>query len=209
MKIQSVYDSSFLKYGTVLKGYDFKPLLRALENATESPLDKTIYVPSDAALETLQIFEELSEGFYGGMPIQIGYCNGSNHMLNCFEYHRGSEVNVAANDIVLLLATLQEMKDGVIDSAAAQAFLVPAGTAVQLYETTLHYAPCNAPGTDSFRVAVVLPKGTNEEISQKPNKAPEDRLLWARNKWLTAHPDSAEASQGAFVGIRGENLSVK
>jgi hypothetical protein len=136
MKIQSVYDSSFLKYGTVLKGYDFKPLLRALENATESPLDKTIYVPSDAALETLQIFEELSEGFYGGMPIQIGYCNGSNHMLNCFEYHRGSEVNVAANDIVLLLATLQEMKDGVIDSAAAQAFLVPAGTAVQLYETT-------------------------------------------------------------------------
>jgi hypothetical protein len=33
-------------------------------------------------------------------------------------------------------------------------------------------------------------------------------MLWARNKWLIAHPDASEASQGAYVGLEGENISI-
>ena len=61
---------------------------------------------------------------------------------------------------------------------------------------------------EGFRVAVELPRGTNTE---KPAMAPaneEDRWLWARNKWLLAHPDSQEAKQGAYIGLTGKNLDI-
>lgn len=208
MKIRSCFDKEFSRYGTAVEGYDFAPLLSALSEKTPKPADRTVYVASDAALEALPVFSELSESLYGGMPIQIGYCNGSNRTLGCLEYHRGSELNVAADGVVLLLAPLSELRDGRLDTSLVEAFSVPAGTAVQLYETTLHYAPCNAPGNVGFRVAIALPRGTNSETGRR-SLTREDRLLWARNKWLVAHPDSAEAAQGAFAGLTGENLTVK
>jgi hypothetical protein len=57
-------------------------------------------------------------------------------------------------------------------------------------------------------VAIVLPKGTN---IAKPDFAPvseEDRWMTARNKWLLAHPDSAEAKDGAHIGLKGENIDI-
>ncbi len=207
MTIQSVFDSAFAQYGRVLTELDFGELLAVLTKKTEKPSDKTIYMPSDAELERLPAARILEQHIYGGMPIQIGYCNGSNSLLNCLEYHRGSEINIAADDVILLVAPLQKVRGSVIDTAEVEAFRVPAGTAVQLYETTLHYAPCNA-CPDGFRVAIVLPQGTNTEKPAIDAVTAEDRLLWARNKWLIAHPDTAEAAQGAFAGITGINLSV-
>lgn len=207
MKVQSVFDHAFSRYGKVITGYDFSALLSELAQ-TEKPAHGTVYQPGDPALERLPVCGTLSDNFYGGMPIQIGYCNGSNRALNCLEYHRDSEVNVAADDIVLLLAGVWNIRDGKLDTGDAEAFAVPAGTAVQLYETTLHYAPCSGSGKDGFRVAVALPRGTNME---KPDITPvnqEDRMLWARNKWLLAHPDSNEAAQGAYVGLTGENITI-
>jgi hypothetical protein len=58
------------------------------------------YVPSHALLEALPTFDVLRDSVYGGMPIQIGYCNGTNTKLNCVEYHRDSEINIPADDIV-------------------------------------------------------------------------------------------------------------
>ena len=202
MKLKSVFDPEFSAYGKVVNGYDFAPLLQALKETTEKPADSVVYVPSDAALEALPIFEELSDAFYGGMPIQLGYCNGSNVKLNCLEYHRDTELDIIADQTVFLVAPLQKVKGGVLDTSA------PAGTAVQLYETTLHYTPCNAPGKNGFRVAVVLPRGTNTQKPSIPIKNDEDKLLWARNKWLIAHPDSPAAKRGAFVGLTGENLTL-
>ena len=36
----------------------------------------------------------------------------------------------------------------------------------------------------------------------------EDKWLTARNKWLLAHPESAEAAQGAYVGLAGKNIDI-
>jgi hypothetical protein len=55
---------------------------------------------------------------------------------------------------------------------------------------------------------VALPWGTNLEKPEFPARTQEDRLLWARNKWLLAHPDSEEASQGAYVGLVGKNIDI-
>ena len=51
-------------------------------------------------------------------------------------------------------------------------------------------------------------KDTNTEKPAIEPKNLEDKLLWARNKWLIAHPDSSEAKQGAFVGLTGINIDL-
>ena len=33
--------------------------------------------------------------------------------------------------------------------------------------------------------------------------------MTARNKWLLAHPDSAEARGGARIGLSGENIDIR
>ncbi len=213
MHIKSVFSHSFERYGKVLTGYDVTDLLKKLDDTTKKPDNAVIYEPGDAGLESLPIAKELSDNAYGGMPIQIGYCNGNNTKLNCLEYHRGSELNIPSNDIVLLLAPLQSVKNGKLNTGAVEAFYVPKGTVVQVYETTLHYAPCNAVkngevSKEGFRVIIVLPKDTNTEKPAITEKNLEDKLLWARNKWLIAHPDSNEAKQGAFVGLSGANIDI-
>ena len=213
MKIKSVFSHSFEKYGKVLTGYDVTDLLKKLDETTKKPADAVIYEPGDAGLESLPIAKQFSDNAYGGMPIQVGYCNGNNTKLNCLEYHRGSEINIPSNDIILLLAPAQNVKNGKLNTNAVEAFYVPAGTVVLVYETTLHYAPCNAVkngevSKEGFRVIIVLPKDTNTAKPEITIHDAEDKLLWAKNKWLIAHPASAEAKQGAYVGITGENIDI-
>ncbi|MDR1538476.1 MAG: DUF4867 family protein [Clostridiales bacterium] len=208
MNIESIKSEYFKPYGKALEGYDWSELLETLKSNSEKPLDRTIYVPSCNVLEKCKIFWKISKNIYGGMPIQIGYCNGSNASLNALEYHRGSELNIAADDVVLLLSKLSKVKGGRIDSSEVEAFLLPAGSGVLIYETTLHYAPCASNEGNGFRVAIVLPKGTNLEKPEIEIISEEDRLLWAANKWLIAHPESSEAANGAFAGIIGPNIQV-
>ena len=145
---------------------------------------------------------------YGGIPIQIGMCWGYNTMLNCLEYHRDSEVNVGETDFVLLLAKEDEIEDGKLDTAKVRAFRVPAGVLVEVYATTLHYAPCHLDEAKGFRVMVALPMGTNTEKPVMKVQTAEDRRLWAKNKWLLAHPESQEAQSGAYIGLTGKNIDI-
>ena len=208
MELLSVYDKEFAAYGAVLEGYDFTEILRELDQ-TECPENRVLYVPSHTGMEKTVVAGELENRYYGGMPIQIGYCNGQNDTLNCLEYHRDDEVNICATDIILLLAKQDEMRDYSIHSDCVKAFLAPAGTAIMLRSCALHYAPCHVKETGYFRVAVVLPRGTNTDAPKIVPGCEEDKLLWGRNKWLIAHPDAPEAAQGAYIGLLGENLTVR
>lgn len=207
MRILSVYSPAFAVYGQLIQGYDMQALINLL-NTLPKPADAVLYEPSCNALEELTVFASLRDGYFGGMPIQIGYCNGTNTKLNCLEYHRDSEVNVFAQDAVVLVGRQQDIENGMYDTANVEAFFAPAGTALEFYATTLHYAPCDGKAKEGFRAAVVLPRGTNTEkpASQALNK--EDALLFARNKWLLALPGTTEAAQGAYVGLTGENIDI-
>ena len=207
MKIDSVNSPSFAPYGKVLPGYDTRELMKTLMTSTPLP-DGVAYVPSHPALEALPIAGQLSANAYGGMPVQLGFCNGHNTRLNCLEYHRDSEVNCGTGDFILLVAKADDIVDGRLDTSSVKAFRAPAGTMVEVYATTLHYAPCSAERGAGFKVLVVLPRGTN---GPKPEITPlnaEDKTLWACNKWLLAHPDSDEAAQGAYAGITGKNIDI-
>ena len=207
MKIQNVADESFRKYGKVIKNVDCTQLIEEM-GKTPAPDGEVIYVPSVPELEALPVYAELRDRVYGGMPIQVGYCNGDNNKLNALEYHRDSEINVACTDLILLIGSEQDMDPETYeyDTAKVEAFLVPAGTVIEVYGTTLHYAPCNAGG--KFRCVVVLPKGTNEALEVVPEKDEEDALLFAVNKWLIAHPESGLEKDGAFMGLKGENITL-
>ena len=209
MKLNNVKDSEFRPYGRVINGFDFSGLISVLKDSTPCPDNGTVYVASDEKLESLNAAKILRANIYGRMPIEIGYCNGHNTKLNALEYHRDSEVNIAADDIILLLAKKEEINDDYsIDTSKVKAFLVPAGTAVEIYATSLHYAPCHVKN-EGFRVAVVLPKGTNETLSTKTEILfPEDKLLTHVNKWLIAHPEGG-CPEGSFVGLTGKNIDTK
>ena len=207
MHIYSVTDPEFKPYGKVLEGYDTAELLAAMKEI-DMPDEGTAYRPGIESLEACAIFPELRDRAYGGMPIQLGMCWGHNAKLNCLEYHRDSEVNIGTKDFILLLAKEDEIVDGVLDTSLVKAFRVPKGLPVEVYATTLHYAPCHTCPHCGFRVAVVLPKGTNTEKPAFAPKCEEDTWMTARNKWLLAHPDSKEAKRGAHIGLRGENLDI-
>ena len=206
LTIQKVTDEAFAVYGRVVTGYDMEEMLRAL---LKTPAGESVeYIPSVESLEATPAMKEFSANCYGGMPIQIGYCNGKNTKLNCLEYHRDSEIDVAGEDCILLLAKQQDSVGKLLDTAKVEAFYCPAGTAVELYATTLHYAPCSARLGETFRVAIILPKGTNYDKPQITVKNEDDRRLFASNKWLIAHPEASEAKAGAVIGLTGENIDI-
>lgn len=206
MEIKQITDPSFRKYGRIIKDVDFSGLVEKLTTDTPLPED-VVYVASVPELEALPVFADLKTKVFGELPIQVGYCNGHNHKLNAFEYHRCSEINIAAMDAVLILGAQQDItEDFTYDTSKAEAFLLPKGTAVEVYATTLHYAPCNQ-GDAGFKVSVVLPKGTNTDL-EAAHEGGEDGHLTAKNKWLLGHPEGG-LPEGSPMGLIGENLTVE
>jgi len=206
MNILKVTDPAFKKYGKVITNIDFSGLVEALAS-TPAP-DSVVYEPSIAELEALPVFAEVTNKFYGEMPTQIGYCNGQNYLLNALEYHRSSEINVAGTDAILILGSQQDITDDfTYDTAKVEIFFLPKGCAVEIYATTLHYAPCSV-GDNKFQVAIILPKDTNLPMEKDHDRTGEDKLITARNKWLIGHPEGG-LDADAHIGLIGENICVK
>lgn len=209
MTIHSVTDPAFAPYGRVVTGYEAecRAVTRALTAFTPLP-EGTGYLPEEPVLQNLPESVVLGRSLFGGMPFQMGWCNGHNTKLNCLEYHRDSEFNLGTQDFILLLAKQDEIVQGKLDTGKVKAFRVPAGTLVEVYATTLHYAPCHTDPAKGFRVLVALPRGTNTDKPDMPAKGGDDTFLWACNKWLLAHPESDEAAQGAVAALTGENIDI-
>jgi len=204
MQIKKVTDDAFKKYGRVLS-LDVPDLLKRLG---ETPLpEDVVYVASDAELEKCSEYTLIQNSIYGGMPIQIGYCNGHNRILNAVEYHRDSEINIPISNTVFMLGSQQDIEDDhTYDTGKMEVFEAPGGAVLEFYGTTLHYAPCSTKG--GFQVVVILPQGTNTDTPSLSGQFSEDKLMAAKNKWLIAHPESGLDKDGAFVGLKGVNLQV-
>ena len=207
MQIKSITDEAFKKYGRVLK-IEVPDLL---ERLAKTPVtDGVEYVASAPELEACSEREAIQNSIYGGMPIQIGYCNGTNHTLNAVEYHRDSEIDIALDGAILLIGSEADVEDDfTYDTAKMEAFAAPAGAVVELYATTLHYAPVTA-GKNCVMQIVAQSKGTNTPLlSPSEGNEPENKYLLERNKWVLCHPEAKEAlGPKAFVGIKGDNITV-
>ena len=208
MKIYTVNDKEFRAYGRVLE-VETSEFVKAI-NSHEAVKDGVVYEPSVAEFEALPLFKVMQDKVYGEQPVEFGHCSGYNRKLNALEYHRSSEIDIAATDLYLMLGRQQDMDPKIYtyDTANVEVFFVPAGTAVELYATTLHFAPCSMETGEEFRCGVVLPKNTNEPLTVPVSETGEERLLFANNKWLVAHEDSGLQKDGAFIGLTGKNLEL-
>lgn len=207
--IYPVSDRRFETYGRVVTGYDFGDLITYMEENTAIPDRGNVYVASVPELEQFPVFIELQNNLYGGMEIQAGYCNGRNRTYNGFEYHKGSEVNVAVTDFMLVLGHTWLIRDNTYRVEDAEVFFIEKGTAFEMYQTTLHLSPCRT-STEGFQDIVFLPRGTNMPLTgEKQELEEEGRLLLQTNKWVIAHPDREPLiRQGACPGLIGENKEL-
>lgn len=206
-KFKEVTDVEFERYGKVISDVPTDKLMALLDKTPVIP--GTDYKASVDYLEDPEVMNVLQNQVFGGLKIQFGYCNGDNKALNCLEYHRNSELDIAATDAVLMVAPMIAVHDGIIDTNDVEMFLVRKGTSVLFYETTLHYAPCVTDGNKCFKMGVVLPKDTNTDRPEGVVKTGEAGCLTHNNKWLYAHKDSSEAKAKISTGrLIGKNLSL-
>lgn len=207
--VLSVFDSAFAPYGRVIEGCDFSRADEYMLEKTDIPESGNIYVPSVPELEESELKSDIENTLYGSMPVQIGFCNGRNTTYNGFEYHKCSEINYAVTPFMLVLGHVWDIRDNTYDIRSAQVFFVPAGTAIEMYQTTLHLSPCRV-CDEGFKDIVILSRGTNTPLEyKKTNADPESVLLLQRNKWVIAHPEREPLiKQGAHPGVIGENKEL-
>ena len=199
----------FASYGRVVTGYDISGLVSYMEENTEIPENGNIYIASVPELEAEPVVQDIQNGFYGELAIQVGYCNGRNNTYNGFEYHKGSEINIAVTDFMLVLGHVWEIRDNSYRVEDAKVFFVEKGTAVEMYQTTLHLSPCRV-SDEGFKDIVILPRGTNTPLEHR-SKAVEAEgvLLLQKNKWVIAHAEREPLiRQGAHAGLIGENKEL-
>jgi hypothetical protein len=201
--IFSCEDPRFRLFGKIIKNIDFTD---AIEYAKKNckPGDEVSYKGSIDDLEKLDIKKDIENNFYGEMPCQIGWCIGKNNKMNAMEWHRGSELIMAVTDLMLILGKIYDIADNTYNSTLAEACFVPAGTALELYSTTMHFAPINVTA-EGFISLITLPKETNTPLKEKTSKDP---CLFQKNKWIIAHKSSKPAANGAHMGIIGDNVSL-
>ena len=225
VKIYSVYDEEFKRFGRVHAGYDLEELTSYMEEKTVIPDEGNMYIPSEEPMELTHIAKTIKSVIFGGMPIQIGFCNGRNSTYNGFEYHKCSEINIAVTDMMLVLGHLTDVSHCHFNNDDATVFFVPKGTMIEMFQTTLHLSPLKV-CDEGYKAVVILAEGTNTPLSPKEkrerdsiitnlanrnedDKDVETALLLARNKWVIAHPDRTQLTdQGAYPGIIGENKEL-
>lgn len=208
MEIYHVNDTRFIPYGKVLGAPDCSDMLTVMRQIPVP--EKVVYVAAFSELEACDSLKKIRAGIFGGMEVQAGYCTGHNVYLDAVEYHKCSEVNVAVTDLIVFLGKKQDIvEDFIYPTEKIEAFFIPAGTVVEIYATTLHYAPCQN-SEEGFSWIVILPKGSNTDIDPNDREDLEEireaRILFARNKWLIAHEEAG--IEGAFAGLVGENLKA-
>lgn len=203
IKVLAVSDPEFAPYGRIID-VDCSQLIEAAA-ALDLPEQGAAYDASLESLEATPEFAFFQNEVYGEMPIQIGDCRGRNNQLNALEWHKDSEINVAVTDFVLILAKLDQITDGKLDSALCKAFAVKAGQTIEVYATSLHFCPCST-DPNGFNCVVVLPKGTNVPLARQP----KDKLLFRKNKWIIAHEDNRSLiERGVVPGIFGVNYTIE
>jgi len=199
----SVNDPEFARYGCVIH-HDFTALMEAAK-ALPFPTEGSQYMPSVDSFEALTDIRIYCQNeLFGELPVQLGNCWGYNSYLNALEWHKNSEINVATTGLVLLLAKLDDVVDGKLDSAKVKAFYLAQGEAVEVYADSLHFCPCQVEDT-GFNCVVVLPFGTNTNL----DNVPVDKLLFRKNKWIFCHEENeALKAKGVLPAIFGENYKV-
>ncbi|KHL97160.1 hypothetical protein QW71_03125 [Paenibacillus sp. IHB B 3415] len=202
LDIQDVSSSEFANYGNLLTGINVNAITIYARDKFTIPAEGNQYVASVAELEGSGTVRRIRDEVFGELPVQIGFCAGRNTKLTGVEYHQGSEVVIAVTDCIHLLGRRQDIRANTYDSGQIKAFYQPKNTAIELYSTTLHYAPCKVTD-EGYLTLVVLPAGTNAPLDSDA-KERSNILLTKKNKFLMVHATQKEKiAAGVYPGLLG------
>ncbi|WP_068505061.1 DUF4867 family protein [Paenibacillus kribbensis] len=205
--IHEVMSEAFRSYGRLLTHFNTAELTKCARETISIPDQGNRYVPSVAKIEAFGIIHQIQDEVYGQLPIQAGFCAGQNMGLTGLEYHQGSEVVIAATDCVHFVGRVQDIEDNSYDSANVQVFFQPKNTVVELYSTTLHYAPCKV-DSEGYLTIVILPAGTNRPLETGEGSR-GNPLLTKKNKFLMVHSTQTEKiAAGVHPGLHGKLLNI-
>ena len=154
----------------------------ATMKAKEAIKEGVVYEPSDADLEALPLFKQMQDEVYGGLEVEFGFCSGYNNKLNAVEYHRSSEIDIAATDLILMLGRQQDIDytNNTYETKNIECFFCTSRYSSRTLcdnSSLMHHVKKIMKNSV---VVVVLPKGTNLPLQAKPveNKG-ENQLLFA------------------------------
>jgi len=206
LEILEVTDPGFAMYGTIHHTVEL-PEMRRFLYAKEKTEDE-FYVPCDDTLMEMEEAKQFKDDMFGQVPCQVGWYYGNGTKLNAIEYHKCSEVLYEYEPCILILGLLWDIKDDSLDTGTMKLFYVPANTCVELYATTLHYAPCRA-GRGMVMQIVAQSMGTNTPLLKPADGYErENKYLLQRNKWVLVHPEAAKLIPDGFVGLNGNNITI-
>jgi hypothetical protein len=180
----------FSRYGKIIHGIDPSLLIAEALKKT-NPAAGVEYIPSVPELESVGALDIIRNKIFSGKEIQAGWVRGENLNLNAFEFHESSEVIAAATDLILILGRVNDITGNTYDTAGAEIFYQERGSIVELFSTTLHFAPVQT-GPEGFCAVIILPAGTNTPLNHEiyTSATGKQRLLFMKNKWLLAYEGS-------------------
>jgi hypothetical protein len=208
--IKEITDPSFLRYGKIIDISIFESYIKYLKQKTSIPSTLNLYIADDPKIHEVFPWHPLLHDIFGEIPLEYGYVNGNNSLLNALEFHPSAEINITATPLVLMLGHTEDIKDLSYDVSHLEAFYLPENTAIVIFPTTLHFSPCKV-SDEGFKCGVILPYGTNMAFIPKEEKERlNDPLLYKTHKWLLAHPENKTALDlGAYPGLKGKNIKIE
>ena len=108
LQMKTVMDKEFNIYGRVLD-VDTQDFVKAINAHPVTAQGEVVYEPSVAEFEQLPLYQTMENVVYGQMPVEFGHCSGWNNKLNALEYHRSSEIDIAATDLILMVGLQQDI----------------------------------------------------------------------------------------------------
>ncbi len=203
LTLYHVNNPMFLRYGIVHGKVNCEPLLEHLSKLTP-PTKGYQTVLADHTVTSHLDCDAFSHLYFGGQPIQAGYCMGLKNQLDVVEYHNSSEIMIALTDMIVAVGHRKDLWDDYsYQSKHIRGFYVNKGDLIELYATTLHSAPFHV-HNDGFKVIRITAEGTGEPL-MKETKTP----LFRRNQWLLGHPEATHLEAGICKGLVGNNYKVK
>ncbi|MGM9904900.1 DUF4867 family protein [Lactobacillus sp.] len=207
LTILEASDPDFAQYGVK---YDY-PLdeIEQVMAQVEMPAKGSSYLQKIPALEKTETIQRIGRDVFAGMPVDAGATIGHTDDFSAFEYHQCSELNIMLDDVLMVLAKRQTLDQrGKIDPQKdGQLFYVPKGSIVELYNTTLHYAPIQITKA-GYKVIVVVLHGTNLPLPDG-FKSDNPRVV-KQGKFQVVHPSRKDKiAQGYQVALTGDLLTTR
>lgn len=209
LEIFPVWSEALDRYGRVVMSDTLGEAAELVARRVEMPEKGTFYTPQSDFLNDQEMKKEISNRFFGGLPVEIGYCIGHNSDLNALEYHKCNEVLAFNGDVVIFLGRMEDMDllGGIYQMSQLEGFFVPSGTQIELYPGTLHYGAMET-SRAGFSFIVCLLEGTNTPLEARV-EGRENEMLIQKNKWVICNKAAEEEiACGAPVWITDASIHL-